>query len=60
MLQNALQENPAFEMTYVTLSRIYLRTGRRREAIQVLERLLQRNPTNALGLEVLRQAQAGN
>jgi tetratricopeptide (TPR) repeat protein/peroxiredoxin len=60
VLQKALQENPAFEMTYVTLSRIYLRTGRRREAVQVLEKLLQRNPGNALGLEVLRQAQAGN
>ena len=47
-------------MTYVTLSRIYLRTGQRREAVQVLERLLQRSPTNALGLEILRQAQAGN
>ena len=55
-----LEENPAFEMTYVTLSRIYLRTGRRREAVQVLEKLLQRNPKSALGLEVLRQAQTGN
>ena len=60
VLQKAVQENPVFEMTYVTLSRIYLRTGRRREAVQVLEKLLQRNPGNALGLEVLRQAQAGN
>jgi Tfp pilus assembly protein PilF/peroxiredoxin len=60
VLEKSIQENPAFEMTYVTLSRIYLRTGRRREAVQVLEKLLQRNPRNALGLEVLRQAQAGN
>jgi tetratricopeptide (TPR) repeat protein len=60
VLQKAVEENPSFEMTYVTLSRIYLRTGRRREAVQVLEKLLQRNPGNALGLEILRQAQAGN
>jgi predicted Zn-dependent protease len=60
VLQKTLAENPAFEMTYVTLARIYLRTGRRREAIHVLEKLLQRNPTHALGLEVLRQAQPGN
>lgn len=60
VLQKTLQENAAFEMTYVTLSRIYLRTGRRREAVQVLEKLLQRNPGHALGLEVLKQAQAGN
>jgi Tfp pilus assembly protein PilF/peroxiredoxin len=60
VLQRSLAESPAFEMTYVTLSRIYLRTGRRREAVQVLERLLQRSPNNALGLEILRQAQAGN
>jgi predicted Zn-dependent protease len=45
-------------MTYVTLSRIYLRAGRRREAVQVLEKLLQRSPSNALGLQLLRQAQA--
>ena len=44
----------------MTLSRIYLRPGRRREGIQVLEQLLQRNPKSALGLEVLKQAQAGN
>jgi pentatricopeptide repeat protein len=45
-------------MTYVTLARIYLKAGQRREGIQVLERLLQRNPKNPLGLELLRQAQA--
>ena len=60
VLQRALEENPAFEMTYVTLARIHLRAGRQREGIQVLERLLQRNPSHALGLEVLRQAQAGH
>ena len=35
---------PGFEPAYVTLARIYLQTGRRREGIQVLELLLQRNP----------------
>jgi Tfp pilus assembly protein PilF/peroxiredoxin len=60
LLQRTLDENPAFEMTYVTLSRIYLRAGRRREAVQVLEKLLQRSPNHALGLEILRQAQAGS
>jgi len=57
VLQRLLQEEPAFEMTYVTLARIYLKAGQRREGIQVLERLLQRNPKNPLGLELLRQAQ---
>jgi predicted Zn-dependent protease len=42
----------------VTLARIYLKAGQRREGIQVLERLLQRNPSHPLGLELLRQAQA--
>jgi tetratricopeptide (TPR) repeat protein len=60
LLQRTLDDNPAFEMTYVTLSRIYLRAGRRREAVQVLEKLLQRSPNHALGLEILRQAQAGS
>jgi len=59
VLQRLLQEDPAFEMTYVTLARIYLKTGQRRQGIQVLERLLQRNPNNPLGLDLLRQAQAG-
>ncbi len=54
-----LQENPGFEMAYVTLSKIYLKAGRRAEGVQVLERLLQRNPTHPLGLQILRQLQVG-
>ena len=46
-------------MAYVTLSRIYLKAGRRQEGVQALERLLQRNPTHPLGLQMLRQIQAG-
>jgi predicted Zn-dependent protease len=41
-------------MTYVTLSRLYLQGGQRQEAVQVLERLLQRNPKHPLGLQILR------
>ncbi len=59
MLRRLLQENPGFEMAYVTLSRIYLKAGRRAEGVQVLEQLLQRNPTHPLGLQMLRQLQAG-
>ena len=46
-------------MGYVTLCRIYLKTGQRQEATQVLERLLQRNPTHPLGLQLLQQIRAG-
>jgi pentatricopeptide repeat protein len=45
-------------MTYVTLARIYLKAGQRREGIQVLERLLQRNPNHPLGLQLLQQLRA--
>ena len=59
VLQRLLGENPGFEMAYVTLSRIYLKAGRRAEGVQTLERLLQRNPTSPLGLEMLRQVRGG-
>ena len=59
VLQRLLEENASFEMAYVTLSKIYLKAGRRAEGIQALERLLQRNPTHPLGLQILRQVQAG-
>jgi tetratricopeptide (TPR) repeat protein len=58
-LQGLLGQNPGFEMAYVTLSRIYLKAGRRAEGVQTLERLLQRNPANPVGLEMLRQVRAG-
>jgi uncharacterized protein HemY len=40
----------------VTLAKIYINTNRRREALAVLERLLERNPTHPLALELARQA----
>jgi predicted Zn-dependent protease len=46
-------------MSYVTLARVYLSTGRAREATQVLERLLQRNPRNPLALQMVQQLKAG-
>ena len=46
-------------MAYVTLSRIYLEAGRRQDGVQVLERLLQRNPTHPLGLQMLREIRSG-
>ena len=58
-LQRLLEESPGFEMAYVTLSKIYLKAGRQAEGVQTLERLLQRNPTHPLGLEILRQVRSG-
>ena len=49
---------PEFENTYITLAKIYLTTNRRREGLEILERLLQRNPAHALALELARQARA--
>ena len=49
VLQRLLVEDPSFEMAYVTLSKMYLKAGRRAEGVQALERLLQRNPTHPLG-----------
>jgi hypothetical protein len=43
----------------VTLSRVYLQAGRRRDAVQVLELLLQRNPKNAAALETLQKLRSG-
>ena len=59
MLRRLLKENPAFETAYVTLCRIYLKAGQRQKGTQVLERLLQRNPTHPLGLQMLKQIRAG-
>jgi Flp pilus assembly protein TadD/peroxiredoxin len=44
-----------FEGTYVTLAKIHLSAGRSREGLAVLERLLQRNPTHPVALELVRQ-----
>jgi hypothetical protein len=43
----------------VTLAKVYLGTGRTRDAEQVLERLLQREPQNALALSMLQQLKGG-
>jgi predicted Zn-dependent protease len=59
VLRRVLQEKPAFEMTYVTLCRIYMQAGQPTDAIQALERLLQINPKNPQGLELLRQLRGG-
>jgi predicted Zn-dependent protease len=46
-------------MAYVTLCRIYLKSGQRQEGTQVLERLLQRNPTHPVGLQLLQGIRTG-
>ena len=37
----------------------HLKAGQRQEGTQVLERLLQRNPTHPIGLQLLQQIRAG-
>ena len=59
VLQRLLEQNPGFEMTYVTLAGSTSTAGQRREGSQVLERLLQRNPKHPLGLQILRQLREG-
>ena len=46
-------------MAYVTLSRVYLEAGQRREGVQVLELLLQRNPKSERGSQMLKQVRGG-
>jgi hypothetical protein len=55
-LEGFLEKNPGSENTYITLAKIYLTTHRRREGLQILERLLQRNPNHTLALELARRA----
>jgi tetratricopeptide (TPR) repeat protein/peroxiredoxin len=55
LLQRFLEKEPGFEPSYLTLAKVYLGAGRKREGIQVLELLLQRNPKNAMALEMLAQ-----
>jgi predicted Zn-dependent protease len=57
LLQTSIQDDPAFENSYLTLCKIYLGAGRGRDAVQVLERLLQKNPKNPVALDILRQIQ---
>jgi hypothetical protein len=40
----------------ITLAKIYLTTNRRREGLEILKHLLQRNPTHELAIELARQA----
>jgi predicted TPR repeat methyltransferase len=46
LLEGFLATDPGFESAYVTLAKIHLAAGRKREAASVLERLLQRDPTD--------------
>ena len=46
---------PAFEGTYLTLAKLHLSNGQTAQGLAVLERLLQRNPTHPLALEMVRQ-----
>ena len=57
LLQEFLEKNPASESTYLTLAKIYLASDRRREGLETIERLLQRNPTHPQALELKRQFQ---
>jgi Tfp pilus assembly protein PilF/peroxiredoxin len=54
-LKTALSANPDFEACYVTLAKIYLTTGREREGMQVLQQLLQKNPKNPMGLQMMQE-----
>jgi predicted Zn-dependent protease len=56
LLEGFLERAPQFESAYVTLAKIHLRANRPREAAAVLERLLQRNPSHPLALELLRES----
>jgi len=58
LLQRFLEKEPTFEPSYVTLAKVYLGAGRKREGIQVLELLLQRNPKNPAALGMLAQLKA--
>ncbi len=55
LLQRFLEKEPGFEPSYLTLAKVYLGAGRKREGIQVLELLLQRNPKNGMAQEMLAQ-----
>ena len=59
VLQKLLAVNAGFEMGYVTMCRIYLKTGHRQEGAQVLEQLLRRNPRHALAQQLLQQIRSG-
>jgi predicted Zn-dependent protease len=58
MLERCLAADPAFEMTYVVLTRLLMQSGQREKALGVLQQLLQRNPRHPAALELLAQARA--
>ena len=53
LLEGFLAADPGFENAYITLAKIHLAAQRRNEAQAVLQRLLQRNPSNPLAREIL-------
>ena len=55
LLEGFLDKTPQYQDAYVTLAKIHFSAGRSREGVQVLERLLQRNPKHAAALELLSQ-----
>ena len=55
LLEAFLLKAPAFEGTYITLAKLHLSNNQTAQGLAVLERLLQRNPTHPLALELVRQ-----
>jgi Tfp pilus assembly protein PilF/peroxiredoxin len=55
LLESFLAKVPAFEGTYIMLAKLHLSHNRTTQGLAVLERLLQRNPTHPLALEMVRQ-----
>ena len=53
LLEDFLARDPGFENGYITLAKIHLAAQRRKDAQAVLQRLLQRNPSNPLAREIL-------
>ncbi len=55
LLEGVVAKTPDYLDAYVTLAKIHFSAGRTREGVQVLERLLQRNPTHPVALALLKQ-----
>jgi Tfp pilus assembly protein PilF/peroxiredoxin len=55
LLEGFIEKAPRFEEAYVTLAKIHLNAGRVAEGLSVLERLLQRNSTHPVALELVKQ-----
>jgi tetratricopeptide (TPR) repeat protein len=52
LLQEFIEKCPEAESTYIALAKILLSAGRRQDGLAVIGRLLKRNPTHALALEI--------